>query len=458
MSFERRRILVVDDDPQLLRLLSMRLEANGYDVDTAESGREGLGRLAGFKPHLLITDLRMQGMDGMALFDAVHAAHPTLPVIILTAHGTIPDAVEATQRGVSAYLTKPFDGKELLAHVERLLRLSGPAPETPHPDDATATGIVSRSRAMRELWEQARRVADSDVNVLIRGQSGTGKEMLARGIHAASARRANPFVPLNCAAIPEALLESELFGHSKGAFTGAAQGHKGLFQSADRGTLLLDEIGDMPLALQAKLLRALEDGQIRAVGATQPVAVDVRIIAATHHDLEQAVAAGGFREDLYYRLNVVALEIPPLSQRREDVPLLAAHFLAELRARGRKAVTGFSPEAMELLVGAPWPGNVRQLRNVVEQCMVLSSTPLIPASLVHRALRYKSEALPAFAEARDRFELDYLVRLLEITAGNVTQAARFARRNRSEFYKLLRRHHLDPETFRTPSDPSSSCD
>lgn len=458
MSQEPRRILVVDDDPQLLRLLSMRLEANGYDVRTAESGREGLGRLAGFKPHLLITDLRMQGMDGMALFDAVHAQHPTLPVIILTAHGTIPDAVEATQRGVSAYLTKPFDGKELLAHVERLLRLSGPAPEAPAPDDDAAPGVESRSPIMRELMAQARRVAASDVNVLIRGQSGTGKEILATAIHAASARRAKPFVPVNCAAIPEALLESELFGHSKGAFTGATQGYKGLFQSADGGTLLLDEIGDMPLALQAKLLRALEDGQIRPIGATQPVAVDVRIIAATHRDLEQAVAAGEFREDLYYRLNVVALEIPPLSQRREDIPLLAAHFLGELRARGREDITGFSPEAMELLVSAPWPGNVRQLRNVVEQCTVLSGTPLIPASLVQKALRHKSDALPPFAEARDRFELEYLVRLLEITAGNVTQAARLAGRNRSEFYKLLRRHHLDPETFRAQSEPSSSCD
>jgi two-component system response regulator GlrR len=435
---------VVDDDPQLLRLLSMRLTANGYEVQTAQSGKEALGRMAGSRPHLLITDLRMEGMDGMALFEAVHRQHPTLPVVILTAHGTIPDAVEATQRGVAAYLTKPFDGAELLARVERLCP-SGDGTGDPH---GWHTGIVSRSRVMQELLEQAARVAASDVNVLIRGQSGTGKEVLARAVHTASARRARRFVPLNCAAIPESLLESELFGHSRGSFTGASQSHKGLFQQAHEGTLLLDEIGDMPLALQAKLLRALEDRQIRALGATQPVVVDVRIISATHRDLEQAIGAGEFREDLYYRLNVVTLEIPALRERREDIPVLANDFLSEIRARGPEQPTGFAPEAMALLVAAPWPGNVRQLRNVVEQCAVLSTTPLVAAGLVERALRHRPDELPPFAEARDRFELDYLVRLLEITQGNVTQAARLAGRNRSEFYKLLRRHHLEPEAFR----------
>jgi two-component system, NtrC family, response regulator GlrR len=301
---------------------------------------------------------------------------------------------------------------------------------------------------MEDLLKQVHRVADSEVSILIQSQSGTGKELLAKAIHQASTRRDKPFLAINCAAIPEPLLESELFGHSKGSFTGATSAHKGLFLAADGGTLFLDEIGDMPITFQAKLLRVLQDGEVRPVGSTQSVPVNVRVISATHTDLEQRVKAGTFREDLFYRLNVVMLELPPLASRREDIPLLANHLLGIARKRHNSQVKGFSPEAMELLVGAPWPGNVRQLLNVVEQVAVLSTTPIVPGNLVQKALRDKPGEILSLGEARDRFERDYLVQLLQITEGNVSQAARLAQRNRTEFYKLLKRHQLDPELFR----------
>jgi len=446
----RQKILLVDDDRDLLRLLSIRLRAAGYEVDNARSGEQALGRLAAFRPRLVITDLRMEGMDGMVLFDAIHRRHPLLPVIILTAHGTIPDAVDATTRGVFRYLTKPFDSRMLLDYVAKALRLNGQMDVAGQGEDRSwRADIVSRSAVMEDLLQQARLLAGSDTSIFIQSQSGTGKELLARAIHRASPRWDKPFVAVNCAAIPEPLLESELFGHSKGSFTGAIRSHQGLFQAAQGGTLLLDEIGDMPLAFQAKLLRVLQDKEVRPVGTTTPVPIDVRIISATHRDLEQAVAEGQFREDLYYRLNVVMLELPPLCERREDIPVLAIHLLTQLQEANESGGSKrFAPEAMELLVGAPWPGNVRQLLNVVEQCVVLSTTAIIPASLVQKALRGRPGEILSFVEARDRFERDYLVNVLQITEGNVTQAARLAQRNRTEFYKLLRRHHLEPELFR----------
>jgi len=445
------RILLVDDDPGLLKLLSMRLKATGCEVEAVESAEKALASLAANPPQLIVTDLRMQGMDGMTLFETVHQRSPTLPVIILTAHGTIPDAVDATQRGVFDYLTKPFDAKQLLEAVTRALRVSGetasPARQ-PRASQAWRVGMVTRSPVMEEILGQARLVANGDTSVLIQSESGTGKELLAQAIHRASPREDGPFIAVNCTAIPEQLLESELFGHQKGAFTGAIQNHKGLFPAANGGTLFLDEIGDMPLSVQAKLLRVLQEGEVRPVGSTQPVTVDARIISATHRDLEQMITEGLFRQDLYYRLNVVLLELPTLAQRREDIPLLANHFLEVLSQRSRKAARSFSPEAIEALIGAPWPGNVRQLRNVVEQSMALSPTAVIPAQLVLRALRNESEQIPTLADARDQFEREYLVRILRMSEGNVSQAARLAGRNRTEFYKLLQRHHVTPGTFR----------
>ncbi len=440
-------VLVVDDDADLLRLLGMRLQSSGYRPITVASGEEALARLAVSRPRAVITDLRMQGMDGMALFERIHAADPSLPVIILTAHGTIPDAVAAAQNGVFGYLTKPFEAPELLALLARAVG-SG-SPETGKPARVRFPDIVTVSPLMNALLDEVALVGASEASVLIQGESGTGKEMLARAVHQASMRKRGPFVAINCAAIPEALLESELFGHAKGAFTGAETSRKGLFQTAQGGTVFLDEIGDMPIALQAKLLRVLQEREVRPVGASQSVPVDVRIVSATHRDLEAAIAEQRFREDLYYRLNVVNLHIPPLRERREDIGPLAQHFVDLLAKKHGRRIIGFVPDALDLLMRADWPGNIRQLMNVVEQCCALCTTVRIPAALVTRALRNKPTEILSYAEAKDHFERDYLVNLMKLTGGQVTEAARLAQRNRTEFYRLLQKHALSPALFKS---------
>jgi two-component system response regulator GlrR len=446
----RPKILLVDDDPGLLQLLGIRLKAAGYDVHAVDSAEKALAHLPVVQPHVVITDVRMQGMDGMGLFDAIHRERPTLPVIILTAHGNIPDAVDATRRGVFGYLTKPFDSKELLDCAARALRVTSYAHQGGAPlDSGWRSEIISHSPEMEALLDRAHLAARSEASILIVGESGTGKELVARAIHRASPRSDRPFVAVNATAIPESLLESELFGHVRGAFTGANRTHKGLFQAAAGGTLFLDEIGDMPLGFQAKLLRSLQEREVRPVGASESVAVDIRVISATHRNLEQAVADGEFREDLYYRLNVVTLEVPPLSERRGDIPLLVSHLLDKLEGDGPRRVSSFSPEAMEVLMEASWPGNVRQLQNVVEQVVALTTAPVVPASLVRSALQETASEIMSLNDARDRFERDYLVQLLQVTQGNVSHAARLAQRERSKFYQLLRRHHLDPDLFRS---------
>ena len=447
MANENPRVLLVDDDKDLLQLIAMRLTAAGYAVTAVESGEAALAALAVSRPQVVVTDLRMQGMDGMALFDAIHRDSPSLPVLILTAHGTIPEAVSATRRGIFSFLTKPFEPKVLLDTVAEAMRLSSP-PAAAGETESWRAEITTRSSTMEDLLSQARRVAASDASVCIFGASGTGKELLARAIHRASPRSQAPFVAVNCGAIPEGLLESELFGHKKGSFTGAVADRRGLFQAAQGGTLFLDEIGDMPLPLQVKLLRALEERKIRPVGSHESFDVDVRVIAATHRKLEERIASGEFREDLYYRLNVVKLYIPTLAERREDIPLLANHFLTRLAERYRRGRLALSPEATQLLVSAPWPGNVRQLLNVIEQAVALATTEVIPESLVRQALDAGDTALTPLDEARRAFERDYLVRILKITGGNVTKAARLAGRNRTEFYRLLERHSLEPGMFK----------
>ncbi|ATU19182.1 TPA: two-component system response regulator GlrR [Klebsiella pneumoniae] len=437
------RLLLVDDDPGLLKLLGMRLVSEGYSVVTAESGPEALRVLGREKVELVISDLRMDEMDGLQLFSEIQKGHPGMPVIILTAHGSIPDAVAATQQGVFSFLTKPVDKDALYKAIDEALEQRSPA-----TDEAWRQAIVTRSPLMLRLLEQAGMVAQSDVSVLINGQSGTGKEIVAQAIHNASPRHDKPFVAINCGALPEQLLESELFGHARGAFTGAVSNREGLFQAAEGGTLFLDEIGDMPVALQVKLLRVLQERKVRPLGSNRDIEINVRIISATHRDLPKAMARGEFREDLFYRLNVVNLKIPPLSERTEDIPLLANHLLRQSADRHKPFVRAFSSDAMKRLMAAKWPGNVRQLVNVIEQCVALTSSPVIGDALVEQALEGENTALPTFVEARNQFELNYLRKLLQITKGNVTHAARMAGRNRTEFYKLLSRHELDANDFK----------
>ena len=439
------RILLVDDDPGLLRLLSIRLRAENYDVEAVESAHKALVSVSQFGPDLVITDLRMDKMDGIGLLKELQIRSPGLRVVIITAHGTIPDAVVATQSGAFGFLTKPVDKDELMVTVERALKVSGSI----DVEKGWASEIITRNQAMKEILKQAKMVAATDARVLITGESGTGKELLAKAIHNASSRHDQPFVAINCSAMAENLLESELFGHEKGAFTGATNSHDGLFRAADSGTLMLDEIGDMPMRLQVKLLRVLQENQVRPVGSTKALHVDVRIISSTHRNLQQLMQEGRFREDLYYRLNVVNIQLPKLDDRREDIPLLVANFLQVIGNEEDQERKVYAPEAVEMLVTAEWPGNIRQLYNIVRQNVALSRSPVISGELVQQSLGEHAGKLASFSDARDEFTRNYLSQILQITTGNVSQAARLAKRNRTDFYKLLARHELNPDQFKT---------
>lgn len=443
-SASKGKILLVDDDPGLLRLLSIRLRAEDYVVEAVDSAENALSVLGRFRPNLVITDLRMDKMDGIGLLKELQTRSPGLRVLIITAHGTIPDAVTATQSGAFGFLTKPIDKEELIQTVEKAMEGSGAS----EVDEDWAAEIITRNQKLKEILTQAKMVAGTEARVLINGESGTGKELLAKAIHRASPRREQPFVAINCSAMAEELLESELFGHTKGAFTGASRDHNGLFQSAEGGTLLLDEIGDMPMRLQVKLLRVLQEDQVRPVGSTDAVPVDVRVLSATHRDLSSLMEAGEFREDLFYRLNVVNIVLPTLDERREDIPLLVSHFLQQLAREADNERKVYAPEAVEMLVEAEWPGNVRQLYNVVRQNVALSRSPVISGELVQTSLGEHGGKLPSFSEARDEFTRNYLSQILQITSGNVSQAARLAKRNRTDFYKLLARHDLNPDDFK----------
>jgi two-component system response regulator GlrR len=426
------RVLVVDDDPGLLELIEMRLAADGYTVICAASGEEALERFRAERPRAVISDLRMDGMDGHALFDRLHAEAPSVPVIILTAHGTIPDAVAATQRGVFGFLTKPFDGHELLAKVAEAMAVSPKVELSAYGSAGWRAGIVSSSLAMEELLRQARRAADSNSPILISGPRGSGKETLARAIHAASHRAGKPFIVIRC---------GELVGLGLGP---DAQPVAHALKAAKEGFLMLDDIEELPSIEQARLLPLVREQPLFSSPSRADIH-DIRIVATTTQQLDQAIRDGRFRADLFYALGRVALTMPSLAERREDIPVLVAHFVSQKHGAAR----GVSPEAMTALQEAAWPGNVLQLRNVVEQALAQAVTPQVPATLVKRLLRDESELeMAALDEARRAFEYDYLVQLLETTGGNVTHAARVARRNRTEFYKLLARHNIDPGNFK----------
>ena len=436
-------VLIVDDDQDMLNLLSAWLTGAGFTPLLANSGGDALRQLAISRPDMVVTDLFMEEMDGMTLVTRIHDENPLTPVIMLSGQARIPDAVKATHLGTSAFLTKPIAKQVFLDEIHTHIR-----PRRRDTAGAFERSLIYRSDVMVELLEQAELVALGDVTVFINGETGTGKEVLARAIHDASRRRAHPFIGVNCGAIPEQLLESELFGHEKGSFTGATNRHDGLFLAADSGTLFLDEIGDMPLGLQVKLLRVLQDFEVRPVGSIKSVPVNVRIISATHNDLEALVEKGEFREDLYYRLNVVPLKMPRLAERPDDIPLLLEHFLAQNAARSSTAKKRFAPDAIAYLAAASWPGNIRQLINAVELCTTLYTGDIIPLAMAQRALRQQPVHIKTLKDAKADFERNYLISVLRISEGNVANAARLAGRNRTEFYKLLNQYDLDAASYR----------
>ncbi|MDR2000278.1 MAG: sigma 54-interacting transcriptional regulator, partial [Zoogloeaceae bacterium] len=417
-------VLVVDDDPDLLDLIGIRLAAAGYSVALASSGYEAMECFKQQHPRAVITDLRMEGMDGHALFARLHDEAPTVPVIILTAHGTIPDAVAATQRGAFAFLTKPFDSRELLARVAEAVAIS-PAISSAEAAGAWRTGIVSSSLRMDEVLRRARRVAENDDPFLVIGPQGVGKETLARTIHQASARASQPFVTLVCGILPPESIEAEIFGAGK--TKGAS---KGLLAAAAGGMLFIDELESLPPIVQVRLLPLVRKGIPLGI-ERQEALPDVRIVAACESAPTRAIQEGSLRADFYFSLAATTLVIPPLAERPEDIAALIASHVEAAGNNGRS----FSPEALRLLLEAPWPGNTRQLINVVKQAMQLSVAAVVPVSLINYLLREESEReMLCLDEARRSFERDYINKLMQATNGNVSQAARIAQRNRTEFY------------------------
>ena len=467
---EGGRILVVDDDSNLIELVKMRLEAAGYEVNTALTEEEAAHAIRTKPLDLCLFDLMLTNRDGIALMQELHALIPDVPAIILTAHGTIESAVEAMRKGAYSYLTKPFEPQDLLLQIERALehrrlnteikRLKGLVAEK-----FDFANIIARSGKMRDVLDVVTRIAKLDSTVHIQGESGTGKELIAKAIHLAGNRKDKAFVALNCAALPEALLESELFGHEKGAFTGAVKSTKGLFTQAHGGTLFLDEIGDMPLSIQSKLLRVLQERQFYPVGSELPVEVDVRVIVATNKDLQDQVEKGLFRDDLFYRIHVIPIYLPPLRERKEDMVPLVDHFLRKFSAQMKKDIKGLSPDALRKVMLHDWPGNVRELENTIEYAVAMTQKDVITNDYILQAKttpadRWKKfgcakpsaggEGVSPLREARDAFEKDYLIQVLSLTEGNVSQAAKLAGKYRADFYDLLKKHELKAEEFKKP--------
>ncbi|ABS28435.1 sigma-54 dependent transcriptional regulator [Anaeromyxobacter sp. Fw109-5] len=457
------RVLVADDKENMRKLFA-KILADGYDVETAQDGASALALVASRAYDVVVTDIRMPGADGFELLAAVKARAPTTEVVMVTGYATVADAVRAMKQGAFDYLEKPFDPDAALAVVARAAehkRLVDAARLAAAPGDPDAFhNLVGRSPRMREVYALLDKAAHVDATVLVLGETGTGKELAARAIHYHSGRRERRFMPVNCGALPGELIESELFGHARGAFTGAAVAKPGLFEEARGGTVFLDEVGELPLSAQVKLNRALQEKEIRRVGESTPVKIDVRIVAATHRDLREEVRAGRFREDLFYRLNVIAVTLPPLRDRAEDVPLLAAHFLDKHARALRRELRGFEPEVLVRLAGYAWPGNVRELENTIERAVAVAGgerigladlPPEVAAPPAGAAPAEALAALPyrdAVAGARDRVTREYLVALLTEFEGNVTRAAERAGLERESLHRLLRKHGLRSEDFK----------
>jgi len=446
------KILVVDDDLNLLDLIRIRLDASGYEVATAGHENEAKKLVYNQDFDVAVLDLQLVSQDGISLMEQLHREVPNLPVIILTAHGSIESAVEAMQRGAFTYLTKPFDSRELIMQIERALeknRLTGEINRLRElvEEKYDFGNIIARSEPMRRVLDQVARIAGSDSTVAIYGASGTGKELIAKAIHIASPRKNFPFLAINCAAIPETLLESELFGHEKGAFTDAVRKSLGLFARAEQGTIFLDEIGDLPMALQAKLLRVLQERIIQPLGSEEEIPIDVRMIVATNKDLREAVKKGTFREDLYYRIHVIPVEIPPLRERKEDIPPLVEHFLRKYGEQMGSKVTNITSTALHKLMLHDWPGNVRELENAIEFAIAMSEGDTIDEELILPASD-SHKPLPTLNEARAGFEKTYLRNLLKATGGNISKAAELAGKYRADLYNLLKKHTISPGDFK----------
>ena len=447
------KILVVDDDSNLLEVIKMRLESVDYEVITALKEEDALKAVKEQAFDLSIIDLQLAERNGISVMEDVHKIIPNIPVIILTAFGSIESAVEAMQRGAYSYLTKPFDPRELLFQIERALESSRLTFEIKMlkgllKEKYDFANIIAKSGKMQKVLKQVSLIANTDSTVCIHGESGTGKELIARAIHLGSNRKDKPFIAINCAALPENLLESELFGYEKGAFTGALRSTIGLFTQADEGTIFLDEIGNMPPSIQAKMLRVLQERQFYPIGSKKLIEVSVRVLVATNKDLEEEVKEGRFREDLFYRIHVIPVNLPPLRERKDDIPPLVEHFIKKLSPKMGKKVKGLTPLAMQKLMLHDWPGNVRELENTIEYAMAMTQQDIITDDLILQTKGLFPESLKTLKEAKADFEKDYLTHLLNLTKGNVSNASELAGKYRADFYILLKKHDIKPEDFK----------
>jgi two-component system response regulator GlrR len=453
-AMPEEKILIVDDNENILEVVRMRLESVGYEVSTAANARDALDLVKDAPFDLVITDLKMTERNGIQLMEDVQLVNPEIPVIILTAHGSIENAVEAMKKGAYSYLTKPFNDNDLALHVKKALekqsltreikRLRQDLLEKYHLEN-----IVGKSPVMQLVFEQIIKVAPSPSTVLILGESGTGKEMIAKAIHYNSPRANKPFLAVNCSALPESLLENELFGHIKGAYTGATDDRDGLFMAANGGTLFLDEIADAPLTTQVKLLRALQEREILPVGGHAPRKVDVRLIVATNKDLKKAIEEGTFREDLYYRIHVIPVSLPPLRERKEDIPLLADHFLQKYAIQMNREIHGFKPEALQRIMLYEWPGNVRELEHRIEHAVVMAAENYISPEDLFPSRREEPGGFKTIKAAREEFEEEYVRNLLQITKGNVSTAAKLAGHQRIALYNLIKKYGINLDEFRS---------
>lgn len=450
---ERGTVLIVDDDVKVLRALADILKSRKFDVQTAPSGKEGLRAIANVNLDAVLLDLVLGKEDGLDILRRAAEIKPGLPVIMLTGHGTIAKAVEAVKLGAFDFLEKPVESEKIIVVLENALRRRRLERERSVliEDALSRYRMVGSSPAMKEIGALIDRAAPSDARVLITGESGTGKELIARALHLRGRRGGGPFQVVNCAAIPEDLIESELFGHEKGAFTGAVQRHEGSFKRASGGTLFLDEIGDMSLKVQAKVLRAIEDGEVRRVGGEEPVPIDPRIIAASNQDLREAVQEGRFREDLFFRLNVIDIRVPPLRERKQDIPVLAGHFLALLSAEKKTRIPEIDPAAMELLMNHSWPGNVRELKNLLEKALVLYPAEAITRERMVSLLRSSSIEIPkddpgrTLAERRKAAERDTLFSKLVATGWDYERTARDLEISRATLFNKLKEFGIKRE-------------
>lgn len=453
MSERKERILVVDDDRNILQVIRMRLVSGGYYVKAATGVEETLKLVEKEPFDLALIDLKLNGQDGILLMENIHHINPHIPVIILTAYGTIKSAVHAMKKGAYGYLSKPFDGHDLLQQISNCLEKNRLSKEVKMLRNLVKKSygfdnIIGKSKKLKKVLEQVALASATDSNVYIEGESGTGKELIAKTLHVASDRKDGPFIAVNCSAIPKNLMESEMFGYEKGAFTGADRSKKGLFAQADSGTFFLDEISEMHSSMQVKILRALEEKEFYTVGGRQTVKVDCRIIAASNKNLEQETEKGNFRKDLFYRIHVIPIKLPPLSERKEDIPILSRHFLQKISMEMGKEIEEFSTDAMQKLISYPWPGNIRELENTIECAVAMTKRNIITEDLILQTQNISPEGLKSFKYAKENFEKNYLIQLFELTRGNVSKAAKLAGKYRADIYELIKKYNLKLTDFR----------